>query len=598
MTTLLSPHELFEKRYPQLAFLLHVMQEEPWTFCEEGKNGTRFGQTLYEKGAAQEERERAFSHVDLGSIEVLYIYGLGLGDYAMPILDWLEKDPKRDLVFIEEDLEVVRLFLQSENASLLLSHPQIHLRLMMESKQWKPFLDACASEFPYEHVELVALSSLKRASSQRFSKMRLHLLRRSTVHHAILMDDSYYHVLSKNVLRNFSQIDGAFYANRFKKAFQNVPAVICGAGPSLQEELETLRTLEDKALLFAGGSAIAALSRQGILPHFGVAIDPNHEEVHRFQQSVAFETPLLYTNRLHPDVFATINGPRGYIHAKTGGPLEAWWEEKRGIEPLPLAGGFDIEALSVTTTALELAVTMGCSPIILVGVDLAYTKGALYASGIVENPTLELDEKKQDMRVSERLLKRKDREGKEVYTLVKWVMESDAIARFAKKNRSVTFINATAGGIGFAGLPFTSLASLSLPFQTDLRGRIHELIETHRFSFDGPCPLETLCTSLKEAEKLTNEAICELERLEKTKGDPEKGRLIFYQMELEALEAYTCCLEQPAETFAKTFARQNRSFPFMQTEEELLKEKRAFHRAKWNSLNDLIMYYLESLFTK
>ena len=598
METVSSGTKEVEDRFPQLSFLLQLLNDEPWTFCEDRKNGVQKGEFLHRPCDLKEEITSVFSKVNLEKVEALYLYGAGLGHYAFPLLSWLKEDPKRDLIFLEDDIEVMRLFFESKEASRLLSHTQIHFRFLLEKKEWKAFLEERANEFPYEHIELIALESYKKKNPKRVSKMRLHLMRRTTVHHAIHIDESYHHVLSRNVFANFPRASSGFYANLLRDTFNGTPAIICGAGPSLSSEMETLKTLEDQALIFAGGSAIAGLSHKGILPHLGVAIDPNFEEYHRFKSSSAFEVPLLYTNRLHPRVFETCNGPHGYIRAMTGGPVEKWWEEELGIKPLSLSEGFDLEALSVTTTCLELAVMMGCNPIILAGVDLAFTGEKTYAAGIVNQAEVCFKQRDRDMRVSERLLKRKDRNGNPVYTLVKWVMESEAISRFAKKNKKTTFLSSTSGGIGFPGIPYRSLAELSFPAPFDLRGKVHQLIEKSRFSFGSNDCLKRLEGSFQKGKALAEEALCELKRIRELKGDPENGRMVLYQMELEELEAYSCSLAEVALSFEKTFNRSNRLSTWNASSSEKNSLKWKWLHSKWNGFNDLITYYLDSCFTK
>jgi hypothetical protein len=582
--------EVLEERFPQLHFLLHLMKEEPWVFCDEKRNGERKGEFLHRRKGIDAEIREAISQTSLDKVEVLYLYGIGVGHYASFLLSWLEEDVKRDLVILEDDIEVLRLFTQTPLASSILSHPQVHIRFLLDSENWPLFLEERAQEFPYENVFLIPLEAYKKRDPSHIEEMKLHLMRKTTVHHAIYLDGMYYHVLSKNVLANFPQIHTAFYANCLEGKFSGIPAIICGAGPSLQDEIETLTELEDQALLFAGGSAITALSQAGIFPHFGVAIDPNIEEVDRFQKSLAFETPLLYTNRLHPKVFQTFNGAHGYIQAMTGGPIEKWWEEELGIPLKPLKGGFDLEALSVTTTCLELATTMGCSPIILVGVDLAFTKGAFYAAGIVEDEQICLEKLREDPRVSEGVLERKDRHGNQVYTLVKWVMESEAISRFVKNHPETGYLNSTSGGIGFSSLPYTPLKDQTFSRSFDLRGKVHQLIETHRFSFSKTSdPLDRLKSSLYQAKKIIEEALEELRQIKEQEGDPENGKLVFFQMELEELLAYSLCLEPAVSTFQKTFYRLNRPRSWKHSRGE----KWHFLFAKWSSFHDLISYYID-----
>lgn len=584
----------FEEKFPQLHFLLHLLKGQSWTLCQEGKNAKRSHLFLHREEGIEDEISAAFSKIHLEEVETCYIYGIGLGHYATYLLDWLKKDIKRDLVFLEDDIEVLRLFLKTNFSQKLIEHPQIHFHFMLDRENWQPFLEERADQFPYDQIAFIALESYKKKEPKRVADMALYLLRRTTIYDAIHKDGMYYHVLSKNVLRNFSHIQTAFYVNRFQDAFKNIPAVICGAGPSLQKELEKLRQLEDRALVFAGGSAAVALSHAGILPHFNVAIDPNFEEVKRFNKSYAFEVPLLYTNRLHPDVFKTFNGPHGYIHAKTGGPLEAWWEEELGIEPLPLKEGFDLEALSVTTTSLELATTMGCNPIYLVGVDLAFTNNALYAQGIIENNQIAISDQVKQVSASEQLLKKKDRHGNLIYTLVKWVMESEAISRFAKHHDQTTYINSTSGGIGFPDLPYQPFSVKNFKGLADLRGKIHQLIEMNRFTFKKTDPLKKLTHSLQKARELTYKALKELDQIKHSTNKPESGRMILFQMELEELLAYRLCLKEPERTFQKTFNRLNRPSSF----ELNTQEKWNFLYSKWKNFNELIIYYLDSSFTK
>ena len=586
-----SNPSILEERLPHLAFLLRVMQGNPWTFCQAGQNGEREGELLHRKEGIDLEISQAFEQVNLDRLEVIYLYGVGLGHYAKALLEWLSRDVKRDLVLIEDDLEVLRLLLQTEGAHMLIDHPQIHLRVMVDPKLWKRFLEERAAEFPYERSDLIPLEHYKKRRPERVREMRLHLLRKVTVWDAIHKEDLYHFVLSKNVLSNFSKIGKAFYANRLKDAFQGIPAVICGAGPSLKGELTVLRRLEERALIFAGGSAVTGLNHLKVSPHFCVAVDPSVEEAHRFEKRGTLKTPLLYTNRLHPAVFKMCHGPLGYIHTKTGGPLEAFWEKELGIEPLPLKGGFDIEALSVTTVCLELATTMGCNPIYLVGVDLAFTNNRIYTEGVVETDLLSSFKLSDEARSSEQPLLRKDRHGKQVYTLVKWIMESETISRFVESHPHTTYINSTSGGIGFPNLPYQKLCFERFEKKVDLRGKIETLIRENRFSFEKRDPLEKLDRSLKRGREIACQALDEIRRI-KGRSKPEKnGRLIFLQMEFESLLAYSVCLKQEARAFRKVFERMHR----IQPSDWTCQDEWEYLYAKWKGFDSLITEYLVTL---
>lgn len=566
--------DILEERYPNLSFLLRFHENKKIEF------------SLHSKNLDQEIRS-ALAPLNLQKLEVVYIYGLGLGHYFSSFKEWLKENKERDLVFIEENLSVLESFLEMDHAKELLSHPQVHLRLNLDKKRLDPFLQECAQAFPFENIGVISLASYKKHYPSRFYRLRLKLHRFSTVQHAIFLENQYYNLFVKNLLPNFKRMGTAFNGNGLKDKFSKIPAVICGAGPSLENDLKTLHDLDNQALIFAGGSAITALSKQGIRPHFGVAIDPNFEEVHRFNESTLFEVPLFYAPRLHPEVFNTFNGPHGYLHTKTGGPFELWMETQLGLEFPPLQEGFNIEALSVTTTAIELAATLGCDPIILVGVDLAFTNDQAYTSGVVSSPGAFLEKRKTEIRASERLLKRRDIYDKPIYTLVKWVMESAAIGIFAKENPQITLINATSGGIGFEGISNVPLHQISMPPPRDLHGQIHQAIQNHPLPVTAEqisTQLKILKESLLKAESYVQIALKELNRVKETDQDPETGRVIFAQMELETLDAYTCFLAEPSQIFTTLLNRKYRPTTNF---------KWNYLHAKWGAYEDLIHFYLE-----
>ncbi|MCB1082449.1 MAG: DUF115 domain-containing protein, partial [Chlamydiia bacterium] len=453
--------------------------------------------------------------------------------------------------------------------------------------------EECAETFPVSSIGVIALAAYKKRFRSRFYRLKDKLLRKTTMSYYMFCELQHYSRLVDNLIPNFYRMERSFDANGLRGEFKGIPAIICGAGPSLCNDIEVLRTLSDKALLFAGGSTIAALGSHGIFPHFGVACDPNEEELVRFKTSSTLHFPLLYFARLYPEVFKTFNGPTGYIQSHTGGPVGCWMEEKLGLSSQLLLKGMTGEANSVTTSMVQLAYSYGCDPIIFLGTDLAFTEGKAYASGVTpsENPGMKV--RKEDVRAAEKFLTRTDIYGKPVSTLTKWVMDQEAISSFAKKNRQTTFINATSGGLGFKRIPNTPLKDIPLTKSYDLSAKVHRAIETHPLPIP-PGKVEEILSSLKESLKKAKEYVhIAIEELEKSKGkDPETGRFIFAQMEFEALDAYTTLLCTQDCSFTTLYNREHRSTSFSQ---ESLEDKWHFLDAKWRSYQTLIDTYLSIL---
>lgn len=572
--------EVLEDRYPNLAFLLRMEERNlpPFELHEEDLDG---------------EVGKMVSSLKADNLEVVYVYGLGLGYYYFPFKKWLEENRERDLIFIDENLAVLKAFMEMGHAEEILKHPQVHIRMNLDKKRLDTFLDECAATFPVEKIGVIALASYKKNYRSRFYRLREKLHRMTTVRHALYHENRFYPLLFENYLPNFYRLEKSFDGNGLKDAFKGIPAIICGAGPSLNHDLETLRQLEDRALIFAGGSAITALSNQGIRPHFGVAYDPNDEELQRFMAASAFELPLLYATRLHAGIFNTQNGPTGYLHSETGGMAEYWMEQELGLKQHPMNPGLTIEAISVTAATLPLAGLYGCDPIILLGVDLAFTNNQTYGTGVITSTSTSFKKRQEETCSSEKILTRTDLYGNPVKTLIKWVMESATISAYAKHNSSTTFINATSGGLGFKEIPHILLSDIPLSTTYDLHALVHQAIETHPLPIP-PGKVEAKLLKLKSSlEKASEYVIIALEELDRIKGkDPETGRLIFAQIELENLDAYTALLEPHDRAFTILHNRQHRPHSWTTTNTSL---KWNYEHAKWHSYQALINDYLTLL---
>ncbi len=396
-------------------------------------------------------------------IEVLYV--IGLGSFYGQLKSWLHEHPERQLIVLEEDDGVVAAALQQP--APWLSDPQVDFALLPKGKERELLFQELAEKYPAKHIEVFGPP-----------KDRLTLLRKTTLAHALFTDRLHGFQPFENFVQNIPRLSGGFYANGLKNSFRGVPAIVCGAGPSLQAAIPLLKQLEGRAIVIAGGSTLAALSAQGYQPHFGVAIDPNLEEYHRFKNSFCFEGPLLFSTRVFPKIFETCNGPFGYVRSGVGGAPELWLEEELKLTDPLLGEHLSDESISVTAICLAFAQHIGAGPILLSGVDLAYTGGKRYAAGVTDEK-LQLKDLEKTHNSADRIVRRKDKQGKQVFTAVRWVMEAASIAHYAKSHPEIEWVNTTSGGLPIAGLKEMSLEAATekyLTKQWDLRGKVAQQI--------------------------------------------------------------------------------------------------------------------------
>ncbi|GAB4186247.1 MAG: motility associated factor glycosyltransferase family protein [Simkaniaceae bacterium] len=567
----ISAPDAFCRRYPELAFLTNMLSFP--------KKKIKDHIALSETG-----------HIE--DAEVIYIYGLGSGKAFSYFLPWLNRQKDRDLVIIEDDLAALHVFMNNASGKTFVEHPQFHIRFCLDKGRLEDFCDECAFSFPLSRIAI--FNNKGRKKERDFEQIKLQILRKTTIREALAKETLYYHELFKNLYPNFQLWPESFFANALQRQFPNTPAIICGAGPSLEESAPDLKKMQNKALILAGGSTISALSRMGIFPHLGFAIDPNPEEYYCLKPSTIFdEVPLLYGGRLQNRVSLLHNSPLGYLKTSTGGNAEAWLEKQVGFSQKALDHGNHAEALSVTTSAIAFAVMLGCNPIYFCGVDLAYTGLKRYSAGVKEDSTVRLEKLKKDLRAGETFIEKINPYGKKVYTLVKWIMESAWISHFTKQHPEINFYNASKAGLGFEGVPYRSLRPLFAAPSRDYKGEIFAKTQEVKLAVskqDINAHLKTLSASLKKSYGL---CLNILEEIEKEKDCDNSVHFTLYKMDLEEEEAFRILFDGLEETLTAYYQRKFRCHPFMAEKEKRLQQYRVKQNV-WQHLKKIMQDYLET----
>ena len=154
---------------------------------------------------------------------------------------------------------------------------------------------------------------------------------------------------------------------------EGVPAFIVGAGPSLAKNAHLLDEARRKGLVIAVNSSAPALSRRGIEPQVVACLES--VDVSHLLRDLPFMSRVIraYSLTAHPTTLRSGDGPLMPIFEALP-ELESALVKLTGQKGLPVCG-------SVSTAAFSLAQRLGCSPIVLVGQDLAYTGGHAYATG-------------------------------------------------------------------------------------------------------------------------------------------------------------------------------------------------------------------------
>ncbi|HEY3668107.1 MAG TPA: 6-hydroxymethylpterin diphosphokinase MptE-like protein, partial [Polyangiaceae bacterium] len=155
--------------------------------------------------------------------------------------------------------------------------------------------------------------------------------------------------------------------------YRGVPAFIVGAGPSLSKNGKRLAEATKKGIVFALNSSARALDKYGVEPQVLACMESIDVSALLEQVSYIDRVVKAFSLTGHPRSLRVGKGPCLHVYeglSQLNGPLVPLL----GHAGIPVSG-------SVSTLAFSLAQRLGCSPIVFVGQDLAYTDGKAYAPG-------------------------------------------------------------------------------------------------------------------------------------------------------------------------------------------------------------------------
>jgi len=505
----------------------------------------------------QEVEAEAPSHLDwtpdptgFKNCEILYLYGVDHGHVAEKLLPWLSENPDRQLVYLDENLHHIRSFLEQPVAEKLLQHPQVSLYPFEELSPEDPLFAYLAWSFVGKQMTVLCHPS--KQDPQVFEELQSLMTFESAQKNEIL--DEYMKfgiVFYRNYYKNLKLLPKSLDASQFFGQFQGVPAIICGAGPSLQQNLSLLGDLKSKALFFGGGSALNALCNGGVTPHFGVGVDPNPTQYYRMMGHTARSIPFFYRMRMHAQAFESLEGPTLLVGGAGGYDIAEYVEEELGIAPNEVEEGHNVVNLSTS-----LAYHLGCNPIIFVGMDLGFTDLKAYAEGVVEDPTVSEKEITETGRFETSAILRQDIFGKPLHTQWKWIAESEWTSQFADEHPEVRLLNATEGGLGFEGvenLPLQQVAEEILKEEHAIDPKIASLLNKAAFEDLTDEKVGDLFECLHESLTRAKASLQEMQKenehiIERVKaGDPppqlQSGAFVLAESDLSEEPIYSAILD-------------------------------------------------------
>lgn len=175
-----------------------------------------------------------------------------------------------------------------------------------------------------------------------------------------------------NVLRNIPYLINEVPINKFDNIYEGQTAIIVSAGPTLLENIETLKKYNENSVIFCVGPALKALIKAGIKVDFLCVIEAKNcsKQLEGLDLS---EINLILEPYTH-NAIHSLKTKNKLLHISSNMPPGQYFADIVGVDTKNnLARG------TVSFMALNSAINMGFKKIVLVGQDLSYIEGQCYS---------------------------------------------------------------------------------------------------------------------------------------------------------------------------------------------------------------------------
>jgi len=224
-------------------------------------------------GAIEEANGLAREHLLTSQHAINCLLGLGLGYTLKAAVEQYQKRGFREsthLICYEPDIALIHFVLSNINLSDYLSHAA--LTLLPTPETFYQFVESHL--VTGDGISFIATEGYLKANSAVLNpvieKLSKHAV--NTLRNAELLS-SRGKLWATQFLQNVPELVSALPINALQNSLSGRVGVLCGAGPSLLDDIETLKTQRENVVIFAVTGAVAPLVKAGITPDFVMFMD-------------------------------------------------------------------------------------------------------------------------------------------------------------------------------------------------------------------------------------------------------------------------------------------------------------------------------------
>ncbi len=328
-------------------------------------NFTYKGKFLHNLANPLGEAAEIFSKAENTPVAIHLIYGLGLG-YLFQVTT---AKSLGTVILYEPDLNILRTAFALVDFSDNIKKSNVYIT--------NDFSEACGYIYQKSNMKntplLLSTTAYRELDEDNFNNMVTEL--QHTIGRFSLdlkyTQEKFYDLILKT-FKNIPKLVNEVPVSEFKDFFKGKTAVVVSAGPTLDRNIETLKKYRDNYVLITVGTAMKALSANGITPDFLCIIEANDcsKQIAGLDLS---EVNFITEPYAHPNL-REFKYKNVYTHTSQNLPVNELW---RDLSDTDISEYYSKGTVSYT--ALNVARILGCSKIVLVGQDLAYIEGQCYS---------------------------------------------------------------------------------------------------------------------------------------------------------------------------------------------------------------------------
>lgn len=386
------------------------------------------------------------------SVNHVLFVGLGTG---LHIIEFLKLHPNTKFAIYEPNEEVLYTYLSNFNLDEM---PLSKLTSIFTGTERESILKEVRNLLGVSDniLKIVIIPAYERIYGEQIQTIYERSLESiKEKHNSLATNFSYQKRWTINSIKNFPIVlqTPNFLHDVDRSFFEGKPVIIVSAGPSLNEEFETLSYIKEHGLayIFSVGSAINALIEKGIYPDAACTYDPqdsNYRVIQKIKDKVISDIPLVFGSSVGFETLESYPGDLLHVVVNQDTVAPAFLKRNDG-QPLDFVN----DAPSIAIVTFQLLAKLGVSQIILVGQNLAYLDNKHYADGIDygDNISIVSDEKLKTALVI------KDVYNNNIYTTEGFNLMRRQLEMYISIFPHVKVWNTTKGGAAIQGAEFKRL---------------------------------------------------------------------------------------------------------------------------------------------